>query len=160
MENTITNKETENLILSKGPKGKRYIMKLAEGQYLGYPKNTDPEKEENMIIVDNENDAVLINRSTKSLAEDGYYTWAFYPHGDKKKGKRIDYRLRNGIRRIFGNNNDSLAVSWKPEHENGGKFYAVAPKVPEALHPRLGNKGENLIAAAKGGYEIELIERK
>ncbi|WP_147300513.1 hypothetical protein [Tenacibaculum gallaicum] len=151
--------DPENLTLLKGPKGKRYIMRLAENKYLGYPKDSKEKEELDMIIVDNEKDAILINKSTKSLVEKGYYTWAFYPNGDKKKGKRIDYRLVGDFRRIFGSNHDSKAVSWKPENENGGKFYAVAPKVPEALHPRIGNKGDKLIAAANGGYDVELIEK-
>jgi len=144
-----------------GPKGDRYRMKLKDGQYLGYPKDTDINKEYDLIIVENEEDGILINRSKKSVVEKGYYTWAFYPHGDKKKGKRIDYRLIGDIRRVFGNKNDSLAVSWKPENEDGtGKFFSVMPPKTqqELLRPRLGNKGNDLIAAVNGGYDITLIK--
>ena len=98
-------------------KGNRYIMKLKDGQYLGYPKGTDINEEHNLIIVEKEEDAILINRSKESLVEKGYYTWAFYPHGDNKKGKRIDYRLKSDFRKIFGNKNESLSVSWKPENK-------------------------------------------
>lgn len=152
-------KETETTALA-GPRGKRYIMKLADGKYLGYPKDSDPKEELDMIMVDNEEDAILINRSTRSFVEKDYYTWSFYPHGDTKKGKRMDVRLIGDFRRVFGSNHDSLAVSWKPEHETGGRFYMIVPKTPESLRPRLGNKEEKLIAAVNGGFDVTLIEKK
>ncbi|WP_462163358.1 hypothetical protein [Pseudoalteromonas xiamenensis] len=143
-------------------KGDRYIMKLKDGQYLGYPKGTKIDEEHDLIVVEKEEDAILINRSTKSVVEKGYYTWAFYPHGENKKGKRIDYRLKGDFRRIFGNKNDSLAVSWKPENEDGtGKFFSVMPPKTqqEVIRPRLGNKEGKLIAVANGGYDITLIKK-
>jgi len=146
-----------------GPRGDRYRMKLKDGQYLGYPKDTDINKEYDLIIVENEEDGILINRSTKSTVEKDYYTWAFYPHGDHNKGKRIDYRLKGDFRRIFGNKNDSLSVSWKPENKDGtGRFFSVLPPKTQqdVFRPRLGNKGEVLIAAAKGGYDITLIKQQ
>lgn len=143
-----------------GPRGKRYIMQLSENQYLGYPKNTNINEEHCLIIVDRKEDAIVINRSTKSLVREGFYTWAFYPHGDKKRGKRIDVKLKGDFRRVFGSKHDTTSVSWKPEHESGGLFFCVLPKVPETLLPRLGKKEGKLIAAINGGFDTKLIEVK
>ncbi len=157
MENNEILLDTD-LVKLGGPRGKRYIMQLGPNQYLGYPKNTKINEEHFLIIVDNSEDAIVINKSNRSFTREGYYTWAFYPHGDRKKGKRIDVKFKGEFRRIFGSKHDSTSVSWKPEHENGGLFYCNIPKFPESFMPRLGHKEDKLIAAINGGYDIKLIE--
>lgn len=146
-------KQEEN-VMTAGPKptAKKYRLKIADLGYLGYKKN----KDDYMSIV-NKDEAQILYKSSKSIIDPEYYTYAFYPNGPKEHGLRVDFKFDLG-RRIFGNKHDTLAVSWAVKED---KFVAIFKNNPLYNGARLGHddKGQ-LIAAANGGYIVELEEIK